>query len=53
MSTKKQKIPKLTEQQYNAYIATLKGDAALYNGDGSYMVPPSISEKTTAKIRKK
>jgi hypothetical protein len=49
MSAKKHKIPKLTEEQYNAYIATLRGDAALYNPDGSYFVPPQISPPTPKK----
>jgi hypothetical protein len=42
MSSKKQKIPKISEQQYNAYIAALRGDAALYNPDGSLVVPPAL-----------
>ena len=39
MSNRKTKIPKLSEQQYNEYVATLKGDPALYNADGTLFVP--------------
>ncbi|MGN1372427.1 MAG: hypothetical protein ACI4VK_00095 [Candidatus Coproplasma sp.] len=39
MSTRKTKIPRLSEQQYNEYVATLKNDPALYNADGTLFVP--------------
>ncbi|MGN0807369.1 MAG: hypothetical protein ACI4MN_02850 [Candidatus Coproplasma sp.] len=39
MSTHKNKIPKLSEQQYKEYVETLKGDPALYNADGTLFVP--------------
>lgn len=39
MSNRKNKIPKLSEQQYNEYVATLQSDAALYNADGTIFVP--------------
>ncbi|MGN0806291.1 MAG: hypothetical protein ACI4MC_04560 [Candidatus Coproplasma sp.] len=39
MSTHKTKIRKLSEEQYNEYVATLRNDAALYNADGSIFVP--------------
>lgn len=42
MSKKKRKIPKLTDEQYNAYIATLKENASLYNADGKIIMPPEI-----------
>lgn len=42
MSAKKRKIPKLTDEQYNAYIATLKEEASLYSADGKMVVPPEI-----------
>ena len=42
MSKKKRKVPRLTEEQYNAYIATLKENAALYNADGKLLVPSEI-----------
>ncbi len=42
MSKHKNKVKKLTEAQYNEYIANLKDNAALYNADGSKCVPPDI-----------
>lgn len=39
MSNRKTRIPKLSEQQYNEYVAALKGDPALYNADGTLFVP--------------
>ena len=33
MSKKKRKVLKLTDEQYNAYIATLKDGASPYNAD--------------------
>ncbi len=41
MSSKK-KIRKLTDAQYNAYIAALQYNAASYNADGSRAVPDEI-----------
>ncbi len=40
--SKKRKVRKLTDEQYNAYIASLKYDAASYNADGSRVVPPEF-----------
>ncbi|MDE6585876.1 MAG: hypothetical protein K2K80_04275 [Clostridia bacterium] len=40
MSKKKNKVPKITEEEYYAYIAGLKNDAALFNSDGKMIVPP-------------
>ncbi len=42
MSKSKNKVRKLTDEQYNEYIAALRVDAALYNADGSQFVPPEI-----------
>lgn len=42
MSKNKNKVKKLTEAQYNEYIANLRMDAALYKADGSRCVPPEI-----------
>ncbi len=42
---KKKKIKKLTDEQYNAYITSLKYDAASYNADGSRVVPDEIDCK--------
>lgn len=39
MSKCKNKVRKLTDEQYNAYISTLKENAAIYNADGSTFVP--------------
>ncbi|MDE7076911.1 MAG: hypothetical protein K2O62_06280 [Clostridia bacterium] len=51
MSKPKKKIRKLTDEQYNEYIATLKNDAALYSADGSVFVPPEYKpEKNDKKI---
>lgn len=45
MSTKKRKIPKLTEKQYNEYVATLRGDASLYSADGAITLPKALKSK--------
>lgn len=39
---KKKKVKKLTDEQYNAYITSLKYDAASYNADGSRVVPDEL-----------
>lgn len=44
MSKPKKKIRKLTDEQYDEYIATLKNNAALYSADGSVFVPPEIDK---------
>ena len=44
MSKSKKKVRKLTDEQYNEYIATLKNNAALYSADGSMFVPPEIDK---------
>ena len=44
MSKPKKKIRKLTDEQYNEYIATLKNNAALYSADGSMFVPLEIDK---------
>ena len=45
MSKKKRKVPRLTDEQYNAYIATLKENAALYDSDGKVFVPSEIDAR--------
>lgn len=40
--SKKKKIVKLTDEQYNAYIMSLKDQAALYGADGEIFVPETI-----------
>jgi len=42
MSNGKKKIRKLSDAQYNEYVATLQSDAALYNADGEMFVPEEI-----------
>lgn len=43
--SKKKKIRKLTDEQYNEYIAILKSDAALYSADGNPFVPSEIDKE--------
>lgn len=46
MGKKKNKIAKLTEEQYFAYIAGIENDAALFGADGKMIVPaPFDSEE--------
>lgn len=39
MSKNKKKIKKLSAEQYNEYIASLKNPAALFSADGKMLVP--------------
>lgn len=39
----KKKIIKLTDEQYYAYIMSLKNDAPLYSADGEMLVPDSLA----------
>ncbi|MGN0804634.1 MAG: hypothetical protein ACI4MS_04545 [Candidatus Coproplasma sp.] len=39
MSSNKKKVRKLSDAEYNEYIAVLRNDAPLYNADGSMFVP--------------
>ena len=41
---KKKKIAKLTDQQYFAYIMSLKDDAALFTANGEMLVPDEIKK---------
>lgn len=43
MSRNKRKMRKLTDEQYNEYIAVLRNDAALYMADGKQFVPEEIA----------
>ena len=52
MGKKKKKILKLNDEQYNAYIASLKNDPALYNGDGEMFVPDEIAKPDSANDEK-
>ncbi len=49
MSKKKRKVPKLTAEQYNEYIAALRNDASLYMPDGKEFVPPEIDVRKPEK----
>ncbi|MDE7453289.1 MAG: hypothetical protein K2N22_02655 [Clostridia bacterium] len=44
MGKKKNKIAKLTEEQYVAYIAGLKNTAAIVNPDGSLLIPEQLKK---------
>ena len=44
MSKNKKKIKKLTDEQYNEYIAGLKNTAALFSADGSMLVPDELKK---------
>ena len=39
MSKNKKKIKKISAEQYNLYIASLKDPAALFSADGKMLVP--------------
>ena len=52
MSKHKKKIRKLTDEQYNLYIATLKNNSALYCADGRTFVPEEIDKDKNKKGRK-
>ena len=41
---KKKKIRKLTDEQYLAYIAGLKNDAALFDSNGDLLVPETFTK---------
>ena len=49
MGKKKKKVAKLTEEQYNAYITSLKDNAAAYNADGEMFIPPIIRKEEEKK----
>lgn len=49
MGKKKKKVPKLTEEQYNAYIMSIKDDASAYGTDGEMFIPPSIRKEEEKK----
>lgn len=45
MSKNKKKIKKLTDEQYNQYIAGLKNNtAALFSADGGMLVPDELKK---------
>lgn len=52
MSKSKRKVRKLTDEQYNLYIATLKSDPALYCADGSAFIPDEIDSRSETDAKK-
>lgn len=44
MSKKKNKIAKITDEQYLQYIAGLKNDAALFSATGELTVPNAFDK---------
>ena len=52
MSKCKNKVRKLTDEQYNEYIAVLRNDAALYMADGRQFVPDEIAPEKRKEIKK-
>ena len=51
MSKKKNKVPKITEEQYYAYIAGLKNNAAPFSADGKIIIPPTINCSSDGDIK--
>lgn len=49
MGKKKKKITRLTEEQYNAYVMSIKNNASAYSADGEIFVPPSIRKEEEKK----
>ncbi|MDE6504527.1 MAG: hypothetical protein K2L42_01515 [Clostridia bacterium] len=47
MGKKKNKINKITEEQYYAYVAGLKNDAALVDANGKLIVPEPFNRNKT------
>lgn len=49
MGKKKKKVVRLTEEQYNAYIMSIKDNAAAFGPDGELIVPPAIKQEEKKK----
>ncbi len=49
MSKKKKKVARLTEEQYNAYIMSIKDEASAYDANGEIFVPPVLQKKEEKK----
>ena len=49
MSKNKKKIRKLTDEQYNQYIAGLKDGAALFSADGKMLIPDEFKPEKNNK----
>lgn len=52
MSKGKHKVRKLTDEQYNEYIAVLRNDAVLYMADGNQYIPEEIAPEKRKEIKK-
>ncbi len=49
MGKKKKKVARLTEEQYNAYIMSIRNDASAYGADGEIFVPPAVRKEEEKK----
>lgn len=49
MGKKKKKIARLTEEQYNAYILSIKDNAAAFSPNGELVVPPAFQKEEEKK----
>lgn len=49
MGKKKKKIARLTEEQYNAYIMSIKDKAAAFDAKGELVVPPAFQKEEEKK----
>lgn len=49
MGKKKKKVARLTEEQYNAYIMSIKDDAAAFSAKGELIVPPALQKEEEKK----
>ena len=52
MGKKKKRIAKLTEEQYFAYIAGLKNDAALFDSNGDILIPSEYASDKSDEEKK-
>ena len=46
----KKKIAKLTDEQYQKYIMTLKNEPSLYNANGELQVPDELKNEENDKL---
>lgn len=49
MAKKHKKVPKLNDEQYYAYIMSLRDEPALYKSDGEAFVPENIAPEKDKK----
>lgn len=52
MSKSKHKVRKLTDEQYNEYIAVLRNEPSLYMANGKEFVPSEIAPEKHNEIKK-